>query len=86
MPRNQSYRWRFGEPGTRLEVHMENHEGGERLFDATLALTRRPITTASLAGVLLRFPASTLRVLAAIHWQALQLWLKRVPVHDHPGA
>jgi DUF1365 family protein len=86
MPRSQSYRWRFGEPDTRLDIHMENHEGGERLFDATLTLTRRPITTASLAGVLLRFPASTLRVLVAIHWQALQLWLKRVPVHDHPGA
>jgi DUF1365 family protein len=24
-------------------------------------------------------------VIAAIHWQALRLWLKRVPVHDHPG-
>jgi DUF1365 family protein len=27
----------------------------------------------------------TLRVMLAIHWQALRLWLKRCPVHDHPG-
>jgi DUF1365 family protein len=26
----------------------------------------------------------TLRVIAGIHWQALRLWIKRVPVHDHP--
>jgi DUF1365 family protein len=23
-------------------------------------------------------------VIAGIHWQALRLWLKRVPVHTHP--
>jgi DUF1365 family protein len=27
----------------------------------------------------------TLKVIAAIHWEALRLWLKRVPVHDHPA-
>jgi DUF1365 family protein len=26
----------------------------------------------------------TLKVIVAIHWQALRLWLKRVPVYDHP--
>lgn len=27
----------------------------------------------------------TLQVVGAIHWQALRLWLKRNPVHDHPN-
>jgi len=48
-------------------------------------LERREITAASLARVLLSFPLMTLRVVAAIYWQALRLWLKSVPVHDHPG-
>jgi hypothetical protein len=26
----------------------------------------------------------TLRVITAIHWQALCLWVKRVPVFTHP--
>ncbi len=86
MPMDIAYRWRFNEPALRLAVHMENLRGGERVFDATLNLSRHEIGTASLAGVLLRFPFSTLRVLGAIHWQALRLWLKQIPVHTHPAA
>ena len=28
----------------------------------------------------------TARVIAAIHWQALRLWLKGCPFHPHPGS
>jgi uncharacterized protein len=59
-------------------------DGDDREFDATLVLDRRPFDAANLRRVLLRFPLMTLKVIAAIHWQALRLWLKRVPVHDHP--
>jgi DUF1365 family protein len=86
MPMDLHYHWRFTEPGERLAVHMDNLQDGTRVFSATLELRRREITGASLAGVLLRFPASTLRVLVAIHWQALRLWLKRVRYHAHPAA
>jgi DUF1365 family protein len=85
MPLDQGYRWQFSTPGDKLAVHMENLCGDKRIFDATLNLSRRPITSGALAFVLLRFPLSTIRVLVAIHWQALRLWLKRVPVHSHPG-
>ena len=85
MPLDQGYRWQFSTPGDRLAVHMESLCDDQRIFDATLNLSRRPITSGALAFVLLRFPLSTIRVLVAIHWQALRLWLKRVPVHTHPG-
>ena len=84
MPMDMTYRWRFSEPGRRLAVHMENSRDGDAIFDATLTLSRREITGYSLAGVLLRFPFSTLQVLAAIYWQALRLKLKGMPFHDHP--
>jgi DUF1365 family protein len=64
---------------------MDVSRGGQRTFDATLTLQRRPLTGASLARVLWRYPLMTAQVVAAIHWQALRLWLKRNPVHDHPS-
>ncbi len=85
MPMEQRYRWRFNEPASQLAVHMENFEGAQALFSATLRLRRQDISTASLAAVLLKFPASTARVLVGIYWQALRLKLKGIRVHIHPG-
>jgi len=43
-----------------------------------------PDAACVLARVLWRFPAMTVKVVAAIHWQALRLWLRRTPLYDHP--
>ena len=82
----QQYRWRFVTPGERLLVHMENHAPSGRVFDATLSLRRRSLSTAALAGTLLAHPFMTARISAAIYLHAARLWLKRVPVHAHPAS
>ncbi|NND44856.1 MAG: DUF1365 domain-containing protein [Xanthomonadales bacterium] len=85
MPMDIRYGWHFSRPGEILGVYMENIREDEKVFDATLKLERREITGPALASVLARHPLMTLKVFVAIHWQALLLWLKRVPVHDHPA-
>jgi DUF1365 family protein len=85
MPMTREYEWHFTTPSDDLCVHMQVLRGGQREFDATLNLRRRALNGASLARVLWRYPLMTAQVVGAIHWQALRLWLKRNPIHDHPA-
>lgn len=84
-PMDMRYHWRSNLPGERLSLHLENHADGEKVFDATMALTARPLTAASMARLLARYPFMTARVGLAIYWQALRLFLKGVPFHAHPA-
>ena len=86
MPMDMQYDWQWSAPAARLLVQMGCTRGKERLFDATLSLRRRPLRGCAMAATLVRFPWMTARVVTAIHWQALRLWLKRVPYHVHPTA
>lgn len=85
MGMDMRYHWALHMPGDRLMVRIESHEEqGGPLFSASLALARREITSASLASVLVRYPALTAQVVARIYWQAWRLRRKGVPWHDHP--
>ena len=79
-----SYAFRFAPVGERLSVHIAETENGEHFFDAHLSGKRRPLDDRGLVAMLVRYPLSTLRVTAAIHWQAFHLWRKRVPFYRQP--
>jgi DUF1365 family protein len=91
MAMNLDYEFALTEPGEKLVAHMNTIEHGpafdsfKPFFDATLALDREPWTARSLGRVLLRHPWMTAKVIGAIHWEALRLLLKRVPVYTHPA-
>ena len=77
------YDWIFTPPGEQLVVHMNTLANGKPNFDATLRLDRREWNERELVRVLTAFPLITVGVIAAIHWQALLLWLKGTPVYTH---
>lgn len=84
IPMDIDYDWCFTMPSDRTSVYMANSKDGTRFFDAALAMRRTEISAGSLARVLVQFPLMTLKVFLAIYWQALRLWIKRVPLFVHP--
>ncbi|MEH6580769.1 MAG: DUF1365 domain-containing protein [Halioglobus sp.] len=84
-PMSMCYHWRSNTPDRRLVLHMENSSEGEKVFDATLSLSAQPLTASNLNKYLFRYPLMTVKVVFAIYWQALRLYLKGVPIHTHPN-
>ena len=85
MDLDMDYDWRFLQPGDRIQVHMQNFENEEKLFDATLSLRRTHLTGRTLARVLAKYPAMTLQIVTKIYWQALKLRLKGAKFYPHPS-
>lgn len=86
MDMEVEYDWRFLTPGAQLITHMTNRKAGHSFFDATMRLSRQPISTATLTRALVRYPFMTTKVLSAIYFQALRLRLKNAPFYEHPNA
>lgn len=84
------YRFRFlrtGQDGTeRTVVRIDHDDADGPLLQTSVSGTLEPITRATLRRALWGYPAMTLALIARIHWQALQLWAKRVRFHRKPEA
>jgi hypothetical protein len=93
MGMGQTYAFRAGEPSERLAVHIESRprrgarseaERAGKSFDATLSLRRRELSRPLLLGMLARYPAMSLQVVAKIYAQSLRLKLKGARYFPHP--
>lgn len=76
-----AFDFRLRPPGDRLVVQIDDHEGPRRTLVSTVSSFGgpRPLRDRTLAWFSLKYPFVTLGVIAAIHREALRLWLKRVP-------
>lgn len=67
----------------KIILHIKNLRDNKVHFDATLSLDMSPINSKNLASCLITKPWMTGKVIFAIYWQALILWLKKVRVVSH---
>lgn len=81
-----TYRFRVREPEDRLSIHIREGDDGGDFLVATHTGARRPLGDRALLRAGLLFPLVTLKVIAAIHWQAFKLWRKGVRLQGRPEA
>jgi hypothetical protein len=80
------YRFRIGPPGDKVLVSIAEDDAEGLLLTATFAGRRVPISDARLLRMLVSYPLMTLKVVGGIHWEALKLWWKGIPVFTHAKA
>jgi DUF1365 family protein len=83
-PMDMEYHWHSNLPGDKLCLSLANFSGEEKVFAATLSMQRHSIAAGTLNRLLWRYPVMTMKICAAIYWQALLLWVKRMPFYSHP--
>lgn len=89
------YRFRFlrtdrpdapaaGDGPPRTVVRVDHDDADGPLLQTSVSGTLQPASASALRRVFWGMPMVTLGVIVRIHWQALQLWRKRVPFFRKP--
>lgn len=79
------YRFRLREPDERLNLLIRQQVLEGEILLASLNGRRRALSGAALARAALAHPLMTLKVIAAIHWEALRLWRKGARIQPRPA-
>lgn len=70
------YLFRISRPADTVRIRILETDFDGPLLAATFSGRRSPLTSTSLAKAFLALPFVTAKIIAAIYWQALRLWLK----------
>jgi DUF1365 family protein len=84
MDMNLRYEFRVLPPGEKLSVVISAADAQGTTLIASLVGKRAALTDAALLGLLIRMPLLTLKVIGAIHWHAVRMWLKGFVLKPRP--
>jgi len=80
------YRFRVLPPGDCVKLRILETDCEGPLLAATFSGRRRALNTLALLRSFFALPVVTVKIIAAIHWEALRLWLKGVRPIPRPDA
>jgi DUF1365 family protein len=77
------YHFRTLAPDAQVVVAIQEQEAGQPILTASFKGRRRALGDGALLAMLLRYPLMTLKVVVAIHYEAVRLMLKGIQRHPH---
>lgn len=84
MPVAGRYHFRIDPPSDHIGVVINYSDADGVLLHAAFRGSRVPLDDRALIRAFFSYPLMTLKVTAGIHWEALKLWRKHVPLVDRP--
>lgn len=80
LDRDLTYAFTLSPPAERVFIGIQVSDAEGVVLNASFAGAAEPLTDTALAGVLLRHPLLMLQVLGGIHWEALKMLCKGIPL------
>jgi hypothetical protein len=80
------YRFRVSPPGQQVKLRILETDREGPLLAATFVGRHRALSTRALLRAFVALPLMTAKIVAAIHWEALRLWLKGARLVARPNA
>jgi uncharacterized protein len=80
------YHFRVSPPGDTVKLRILETDRGGPLLAATFNGRRRALTSVALLRSFFALPLVTFKIVGAIHWEALRLWLKGARLVPRPEA
>ena len=79
---DEEFEFRYHVPDEKLNIQINvKNKDGVKFFISTLTGHEKKLSDGRLLAYVFRFPFISFKVLWSIHFQAMLLWLKKVPYH-----
>jgi DUF1365 family protein len=86
MDMDLRYTFRVRRPGEHIKVAVDAGDAGGLIIATALRGARRPFSDRALLRGLVAYPFLSFKVMAAIHWEAMKLWIKGMRLRKRPPA
>jgi DUF1365 family protein len=80
-----TYNFKIKPPADEIAIAIQENDQEGPLLYASFAGQKQPFSSQGLWNLFLRYPLMTLKVIGGIHWEALLLWIKGVPLVHRPA-
>ena len=82
---NHQYHFSISKPDNLISIKIDNFKKGVKVHEASLSLNKEEFSKKSLIRSLINYPLMTIKVVTAIHWQAIKLWFRGAKFFNNPN-